>query len=141
VHLAGDPGQVGWVLQPIVDAVPVQVGDVHALLPRLLLQVLPELLPLLGRESGEGLLRRLLVLLRRQPRGHLLVALRRLLVGDPGPRRPVVVAPHEVLVRLLRLRLRLLPTRSTAEQTLQPREQSHRVLLVSASIATGLRLR
>ncbi len=72
-----------------------------ALLLRLLLQLLPELHALLRRHARVRLLGRGLVLLRREVRRHLLVALRHLLVGVPLLRRALLVAVGEVLVVLL----------------------------------------
>ncbi len=61
LQLAGRPGQVGGILESVVDPISIEVRDVVALLPRLLLQVLAELQALLGRQPRERLLGRLLV--------------------------------------------------------------------------------
>jgi hypothetical protein len=92
--------QVLGVLQAVVYAVLVHVGEVEAILFGRPDQLPPELCPLLGRHLREDVLGRLLVDVWRKVRGHLLVACRRLL-SRYRP-RPLLVAIHEVLVLLLR---------------------------------------
>src|SRR5215210_4724413 len=87
-------GQVVGVLQPVVYAILVEVDEVVALPLCLLAQVPPELHPLLGRHAGEGLLGRLQVIVRGELRGHLAVAVRRLLLRDSL--RALLVAVDEV---------------------------------------------
>src|SRR5690349_20536359 len=76
---------------------------VHALLLGLLDQHLPKLRTLLRRHARERALGRLLELLWRQVRHHLLVPLHHLIVRVALRGRPLIVAVHEVLVVLLLL--------------------------------------
>ena len=99
---------------------PVEVGQVDALLARPRLQILPQLQALLGRQAG----------------GHLLVALRRLPVGDADSRRPLLEAADEVLV-VPPLLVPWLAALAPAEQTLQPLERSHRACSLSLVISSN----
>jgi hypothetical protein len=96
----GGLGQVIGVLHPIVYAVLIDVGEALALLPCRLDQGLAKLHALIGRQLREDLLSRSLVYVRREVRGHLLVAGCRFLVGDRPRSLPETV--DEVLVIALR---------------------------------------
>src|SRR3712207_3422203 len=98
LHPRGGLRQVVGVLQAVVYAVLVDVGEALALLPGGLDQGLAELHALLGRELGEDFLGGPLVDVGREVRGHLLVAGSRLLLGDrpralPEALKVVLVVP------------------------------------------------
>src|SRR5581483_1668256 len=80
-----------------------EARQAHALLLLLHLEPLRELLPLVRRHLRKRLLRRLLVDVGRQLRGDLLVALPHFLIRVTLLGRPLLVAVHEVLIRLLLL--------------------------------------
>jgi hypothetical protein len=106
VHLnIGPPESGAWrgvvgVLQPIIYAVLVNVGEALTLLARRLDQNLAKLQALLGRQLREDFLCGLLVHVGWEVGGYLLIARSRLLVGDRLRSLPEVI--DEVLVVLTR---------------------------------------
>ena len=100
MQLGGRPRQVLGVLQAVVYAILIHVGEAVPLLPGRLNQLLTELHALLWRHLREDVLGRLLVDVGGKVRSHLTVAIRRLLVRDrPGA---LLITLDEFLVVSLR---------------------------------------
>src|SRR5690242_10159613 len=78
MHLRRHLRELAWIL---VTATTAERRYIHALLLGLLHEHLPKLRALLWRQARERTLGRLLELLRRQVRRHLLVALHYLIIG------------------------------------------------------------